>query len=871
MLSRILVIFAFIALLSQCKVNKNKASTNVVDKIISKEVVVHGNRTTGKGEQPYQPSAKRVNDILHTLLDIRFNYTKQQVIGKATITIKPYFYPVSTLDLDAQHFELKRLAMIGKDTQNLSFTYDSSVIHIKLGREYRSTETYKIFIDYIAKPNENKQKGSAAISDAKGIYFINPLKNDLEKPREIWTQGETQSNSGWFPTNDVPNEKMTHEIYITADAKDITLSNGELIYSKENPDGTHTDYWKQELPNAPYLVMMAIGEFEVVKDSWRDSIEVNYYVEKAYKPYAKLIFGNTPEMLEFFSTRLGVAYPWDKFSQIVVRDFVSGAMENTSAVVHFEGLNHDAREHLDNTYESIISHELFHHWFGDLVTCESWSNISLNESFATYGQYLWEEHKYGRMEADNNLNNDLQAYLSQKTKHKTKLIRYNYNNREDLFDVVSYQKGGRVLHMLRKYVGDEAFFKSLQLYLTKNKFKNVEIHNLRLAFEEVTGEDLNWFFNQWFLGSGHPKLAVSYSFDADRKNVVVTVEQKQDSTFNLFKLPVTIDIYSNGKVKYESVVIEKKSETFSFASESKIDLVNFDAEKMLLATILDEKSVDENLFMLKNAPLFIDKNNAADALILSIYDSTANGKISLAINYALSHEYYGVQELGLDLIGKLEDKDKAAYADKLIALANNNPKSSVRAKALEILKNIDAKKYQNQFIKAMSDSSYLVVRTALYALSESDPQLALRSAEVYKNSKNGTIQSVVASMIAEYGKGNYINYFEGTFGKYGFYKYGILNAYSTYLNRSDSSIILQAVPGLKAFYSRSKDIDMYSGMMVKRIVVVLTKRYQAVIDTAEEEKKKLKPNDPKISVLNTEIENANQMIGKIISITTSLE
>ena len=863
MSSRILFVFAVATLLSQCKVNKNNSSKNVVDKIITKEIIVNGSRPNGKGEHPYQPSAKRVNDILHTVLDIRFNYIKQQVIGKATIIIKPYFYPVSTLDLDAQHFELKRVAKIEKDTQDLQYTYDSSSIHINLGREYKSSETYKIFIDYIAKPNENKQKGSAAISDAKGIYFINPLRLDPEKPREVWTQGETQSNSGWFPTNDVPDEKMTHEIYITADEKDVTLSNGELIYSRENSDGTHTDYWKQSQPHSPYLVMMAVGEFEIVKDSWRDSVEVNYYVEPAYKPYAKLIFGHTPEMIEFFSNRLGVAYPWDKFSQVVARDFVSGAMENTSAVVHFEGLNHDSREHLDNTYESIISHELFHHWFGDLVTCESWSNIPLNESFATYGQYLWDEHKYGRMEADNNIDGDLRAYLNQKGKHHTNLIRFNYSNREDMFDVVSYQKGGRVLHMLRKYVGDEAFFKSLQVYLTKNKFKNVEIHNLRLAFEEVTGEDLNWFFNQWFLGSGHPKLNVSYHFDADRKNVDITIEQKQDSSFNIFKLPVAIDIYSNGKVKREQIVLEKKKETFSFESENKIDLVNFDAEKMLLASINEEKNIDEYFFMFKNAPLFIDKKIAEEGIISNIYDSVVSIKISSAIDDALNHEYYGVRELGLDMISKLEGKQKLAYAEKLTAILHHDQKASIRAKSIEILKSIDEKKFQNEFVIAVNDSSYLVVATALRAISETDAELALKSAEVYKNSKNGTIQSTYANLVGEYGKGDQIGYFENTFGKFGYYKFSILNSYATYLNRSDSSIILKAIPGLHSYYNKSAEGDIYSHLMINRIASILLKRYEKVIIDAEESKKKLKPSDPKLKGLNDEIQRSNSMIEKI--------
>lgn len=860
---RILFIFLVTVGLSQCKVKKNTTSNNEFEKIITDEIVVHGNTKSSKGEAPYQPSTKRVNDILHTVLDIRFNYEKQQVIGKATLTIKPYFYPTSVLDLDARNFTINRVALITTDTQNLSFTYDSLVIHINLSKEYKNTDTYKIFIDYIAKPNENKQKGSAAISDAKGIYFINPLKKEADKPRQIWTQGETQSNSGWFPTNDVPNEKMTQEIYITADEKDVTLSNGELIYSRINNDKTHTDYWKQSLPHSPYLTMMAVGEFAIVKDSWRDSIEVNYYVEPAYKPYAKLIFGHTPEMLDFFSTRLGVDYPWEKFSQIVVRDFVSGAMENTSAVVHFDGLQHDAREHLDVTHEDIISHELFHHWFGDLVTCESWSNIPLNESFATYGSYLWDEHKYGRMEADYNFDENLNAYLGQKIKHKTKLIRFNYKTREDMFDVVSYQKGSRVLHMLRNYVGDDAFFKSLQLYLTRHKYTNVEIHNLRLAFEEVTGEDLNWFFNQWFLGAGHPILTISYEYDVEHKNVTVLVEQKQDTLTNgVFRLPIAIDMYSNGKVTRKKVVIEKANESFSFQSAQPIDLINVDADKVLLAVVTDMKPMEEYVYMLQHAPLFIDKQNAANGIIANMPDSITKD-ITTCIQYAINHEYYGVREIGLELIDKLNDKDRAVYAEKVRAIAEHDNKASLRTDAIEILRGINATTYKNVFVNATNDSAYSVVAAGLSALSEIDTEQALKLAENYKTSKNGNIQALYANIISENGKGDYIAYFESTFGKYGYNKYSILSSYGTYLKRSDTTIVLKAIPGLKAYYQRSKDNDLFVRLIIPKLVTDLQTPYADAITEAQNQQKKLKANDPKQTTLTTEITNNKRMLYKL--------
>jgi aminopeptidase N len=209
--------------------------------------------------------------------------------------------------------------------------------------------------------------------------------------------------------------------------------------------------------------MVAGGNFAVIKDHWKN-MEVNYYVEPKYESTAKLIFGNTPEMINLFSEKLGVDYPWDKYSQIVVRDFVAGAMENTGAVTFAEDMNMDARAVIDNPDEETISHELFHHWFGDLVTAESWPNLPLNESFATYGEYIWADYKYGREEADRAANEDLIKYLRTSKTKKVNMIRFDLTDREDMFDNYSYQKGGRIIHMLRKIVGDEAFFASLKLY-----------------------------------------------------------------------------------------------------------------------------------------------------------------------------------------------------------------------------------------------------------------------------------------------------------------------------------------------------------------------------------------------------------------------
>ena len=383
----------------------------------------------------YNPSATRLSDIVHTNLSVRFDWEKQYLHGTAEITAKPYFRATNELILDAKGFDIHHVKMGELD---LNYQYEDDKLVIRLDKVYKRTESYTISIDYTAKPNELDTKGGVAITDAKGLYFINPLGHE-DKPQQIWTQGETEFSSCWFPTIDKPNERMTQNIAITVQNKYTTLSNGLLVKSEQNKDGTRTDYWEQSLGHTPYLAMMAVGDFNITTDKWR-GIDVDYYLEDDYHKHARGIFGRTPEMMEHYSEILGVDYPWEKYAQVVVRDFVSGAMENTTAVIHGEFVQMDEREMLDRHEEDIIAHELIHHWFGDLVTCENWANLPLNEAFATYGEYIWREKGFGRMAADKHLDADLNSYFREARSKQVDMIRFDYTDKDDMFDSHSYAK-----------------------------------------------------------------------------------------------------------------------------------------------------------------------------------------------------------------------------------------------------------------------------------------------------------------------------------------------------------------------------------------------------------------------------------------------
>ena len=635
-----------------------------------------------KGSVVYRGSYTKNIDIINTRLDLSFDWDSAHVIGKATIFAKPYFYPSDQLVLNANGFRLNSVSLIKKDDKiPLRYIYDGKLLKISLDKSYTRDQNFTIFIDYVAMPNKLKIGEDIASAGDRGIYFINRDGKDKGKPRQIWTQGETECNSTWFPTINGTQEKMTQELNITVPNEFVSLSNGTLEISTLNGDGTRTDSWRQEQPHSTYLTMLAVGDFVITKDHWRDK-ELSYYTEPEYAATAKMVFGKTPEMMEFFSNKLGIEYPWDKYSQIVVRDFVSGAMENTTATVFFEGLNMSEGQFLDENHEDIIAHELFHHWFGNLVTAESWANLPLNESFATYGEYLWEEFKYGRDLADVKGLEDMSIYIANKRKTEPDVIRFDYADKEQMFDEISYHKGGRILHMLRKTVGDEAFFESLKLYLTKHSFKTAEIHDLRLVFEEISGMDLNWFFNQWFLASGHPVLSIQSSYDPIKREIKVGITQDQNLTETpLYRIPISVDIYSGGKIERKEIVLDRQNQSFIFPSLSPPDLVNVDAEKYILAEKNEIKSVQEYVFQYQNAPLFMDRIEA----ILKLKDLKEDASAKELMVSAIKDKNWLIRHTALSVVEHLSDEEKKAVYGTLKDLAINDKVSQVRAAAVEKL------------------------------------------------------------------------------------------------------------------------------------------------------------------------------------------
>ena len=696
----------------------------------------------------YTPT--RINNLVHTKLDVRFDYEKTSLLGKAWITLTPHFNPTAALTLDAKGMDILQVSMVqpDKSMKTLEYSYDRKQLSIKLPRTYKKGENYTVYINYVSKPNEyQKETGADPMLGVKGLYFINPKGEEKNKPIQIWTQGETESNSVWFPTIDQTQQKTTQELYMTVPSKYVTLSNGKLVSQKINTDGTRTDYWKMDLPHSPYLFFMGVGDYAVIKDSWKGK-EVNYYVEKEFGPVAKKIFGNTPEMMTYFSKITGVEYPWVKYSQITGREYVAGAMENTTATIHQETAQQDARELTDgNIWEGTIAHELFHQWFGDYVTAESWSNLTLNESFADYSQTLWDEYKYGKDAGDAENFSGLQGYLMGDNAKKD-LVRFYYEDREQMFDGVSYQKGGRILHMLRKYIGDSAFFKGLNLYLSNNKFKAAEAHHLRFAFEEVSGMDLTWYFNQWYFGNGHPKLDIQYKYNEATKQATVVVKQTQ-ATGKIFKIPTFIDVY-NGKTRTRHQVwIEHAVDSFSFASTTKPDLINFDGEKILLCEKKENKSLDNYIHQFYHAGNYLDRKEAVEFC----GKKTDDPKALAVLKDALNDPYHGIRLLAMGKIDMKKDRIRKTFEETLALLVNKETNRPVKASMIEGLGKTADAKYTSLYEKNINDSSYSVSGASLEALSKIDSVLALKHAmELSNKPAKGKLDNAINSILVASGK-----------------------------------------------------------------------------------------------------------------------
>jgi aminopeptidase N len=780
---RQIIIFLITALvLTSCGPGRKTTSRSVILDTVNVSVNPRATST-------YRETSPKTWDIMHTSVDLSFNWKEKTANGKARLTMQPYFYSTDSIELDAKSMQIDTVMMNGRAVQ---FSYKDDKLKLKLNRLYNKDEKIELFIAYKAMPYAKAAGGSAAISSDRGLYFINTDYAVPRKPAQIWTQGETESNSHWLPTIDKPNERFTFELSLTVPDSFTTLSNGALASQNVVGNGMRRDVWRIDQPVQTYALMLAVGKFSVVEEQWREK-EVSYYVEPPYAPYATRMFAYTPEMMEHYSNITGVPYPWNKYSQVVVRDYVSGAMENTSATLLGEFTNKNSRELLDADNEGVVSHELFHQWFGDYVTAESWSHLTLNESFANYGEYLWEKYKYGKLRANVTAYRQLRSYVNNQSKeYDPPLVRYYYSDPDAVFDLISYQKGGAILHYLHELIGDAAFYRAMNIYLTKNALQSAEATQWRLAVEEATGQDWNWFFNQWYYRGGRPTLDAKYEYDDNTQKLVVTVTQTQKE---LYKLPVKAWIvYGDMKTEID-LNIARKMETFSYPYKNgQKPIVLIDADHVVVGEVNYNFKSWQWLTVYKNS----DSNIVNKLLAINEARKRTDEKESeQIIDLALKDKNATVKEMMLgNLLLVKDSKWREKWKPDVLYLAKKGDNHKVRAAAFDVLNQWKIKAPQEDILTALADSSYRLAGSALRALNEVNKDTAyLLSKKLLENNPKGNLESEIWQHIADRGNDADIQLFESRAAYiYGSQKINFAASLSDYLkNVADTTAFRKGV------------------------------------------------------------------------------
>jgi aminopeptidase N len=515
----------------------------------------------------------RTYDVEHYTIRVNFDRPAKKVLGETTITFKPLKDGFTTADFDEVGLKFSSVTLDPAGTI-LKYKNDASGIHVALDRPYKASETISIKFVHTATPK-------------KGVYFVDEEKegDKLIHSAQIWTQGEADEARHWFPSFDFPSDKATFDQFITAMDGETVVSNGEEMEEAKNADGTVTHHFRINFPTPVYLISFVIGKYAKVSDKYRE-VPLGFYVYPGTESIVPKAYGTTKDMMRVFEELTGVDFPYPKYDQSIVAKFTFGGMENITATTMADSEIFFAQFELTKpTVHDLVSHELSHSWFGDLVTCKNWAELWLNEGFATFMEAAFREKMYGRRNYLIKVERDAEDFIADEAVNKKRNALFNQRADavSELFDrpATIYNKGGAVLHTLREEIGDAAFWKGVNLYLTRHRFGNVESTDLRSAMEEASGRDLDWFFDQWVYGAGYPKLDVEHIWNEKTKTLRLTVKQMQKAdgiTPSTFRLPMNVEFTTASGKTTEPILISKKSETFSMKLSAKPTAIKFDPE-----------------------------------------------------------------------------------------------------------------------------------------------------------------------------------------------------------------------------------------------------------------------------------------------------
>ena len=671
---------------------------------------------------PEQVLRERTWNLHHQKLSVRFRFEKEQVVGETEMLFTSN-HTQSELIIDAKTMEFDSIYDV-RANRNFIYEQDSAIVTIQLDRDYLEGDTLVLGISFVSTPPR------------RGLYFVNPRGEDLVTPTQIWTLGQPEDNSFWFPTIDHPAERATQETWISVPDRFQTLSNGLLLDSRILPGDTlRTDYWRLHQPHTPYLFVLAVGEYEIVEEKKGDLL-YRYYIEPHFVETVDLIYKNTADMVRFSKDILEMPYPWDPvYAQAPVHDFIARGMENTTATLLYDAVQFDARAAQDLSNQDLIMHEIIHQWFGNLVTCKDWANLPLNEGFANYFESAYRLHNNGTDEYLWKNHNDRLQYFAEAAQYRRPIIFNRYSIPEDMYDRHTYQKAGQVLRMLHDYLGDDTWWRGVRLWLERHAFDAVDVFDFQSVFEDISGMDLQPFIQQWFMEPGHPYLDVSHEISGNRAEMMV--RQVHDTLRQpLFTLYPEVLIVAEGGEAWQRIRIDEAENTFYFeANDNIIDIV-LDPHRVQLAEYFRDISMTSLSRRLESDHLLIRAEALSMAEEFMEYRTIRNQVAELAI----SDPFWGIRMTAYGLIADYVwmYEYEQALSMVLRATYSTEPDYRVRRESLNILRNLEInntdlhEKVRDHITVMMADTSYFVSADAIVLAGELYPDESVDMIMPYK-------------------------------------------------------------------------------------------------------------------------------------------
>lgn len=514
-------------------------------------------------------------DILHIKLDVTPDFKRRTVSGTTTISFAPIAQPLAQLRLDAIDLAIKDVRSRAKIADFVSTKKD---LTIQFDPPIPAGVKVDVEIDHEAEPK-------------RGLYFRTPEMGYPASDTHLWTQGETHEARFWFPCFDYPNERSSTEVICHVPSDMTVLSNGKLVSEQfDSKTRLKAVHWLQAKPHVSYLICLVAGHLKKLEKKHGD-IPLAFYTQPTLLKHAANSFRDTKRIMAFFEEEIGVAFPWDKYYQVTIRDFLAGGMENTSLTT----LTHRTifSEETENirTTRRLDAHEMAHQWFGDLVTCKDWSHIWLNEGFAVYYTHLYEGHKFGRDALVYGLYRDATGRIFTQDKDKKPIVYKSYRNSREQFDYRAYPKGSWVLHMLRSQLGEDLFRRCIKTYLERHALSSVVSEDLRQVVEELSGRPFDQFFDQWVYHARFPDLKIKYRWLPGRKLAKVEIEQTQkvDKDVLLFRFPTKLRFVVDESVIDHSIEIRDKRHEVYVPLPAKPQIVRFDPDYSVLAKVSFDK------------------------------------------------------------------------------------------------------------------------------------------------------------------------------------------------------------------------------------------------------------------------------------------